>query len=70
MMICYFNNDVCSTTNKEGVADLAQLGERKTEVLEVPSSILGVGRRNRTHIFIIHAVFNFFNLILTALHDF
>ena len=26
-----------------GQADLAQLGERKTEVLEVPSSILGVG---------------------------
>ena len=26
------------------LADLAQLGERKTEVLEVPSSILGVGR--------------------------
>ena len=25
------------------LADLAQLGERKTEVLEVPSSILGVG---------------------------
>ena len=27
-------------------ADLAQLGERKTEVLEVPSSILGVGKTN------------------------
>ena len=28
---------------RQDAADLAQLGERKTEVLEVPSSILGVG---------------------------